>query len=449
MNRLNFANLSSFVNPPELNEYHIYSFNLFHAHFSKQRIQGFFLCLACSFLLFTTQPLNAQPNTPPITPDIELCSVASESVSFQLSTIVTDEQGNFIVYNIQQLPTGGIVMFDSTGDFAYTPQAIGFQDYFIYTACDIYGACSSGTVFIHLAEMESLPPIEPIIQNLSTQSGLSVDICDGNIGWAWANNCFPNLYTVCITHNESLGQIYYINDNCVYYQPAGTTGTDTIKVVGCGDVPPPMIYTCNGWEQMDICSHQYYIITIEPVNIDFTEIHEISCDSIIYIGDLGYPTWVTPTIIDPPSNGNATIVPDGLWSALVYNPYQGFIGSDTVIVECAEATQITCQTGMYIFNVDCTNNQSSAFSNPVVPKLFYDSSSNNLNIQIQHQQFGQIGLTLFSLSGSVAVTAQTTSITPTAYAFSLPSLPNGIYLAMLHFNGRQYVEKIWIGRSTK
>jgi len=356
-----------------------------------------------------------------------------EPVSFQLASVVTDAEGGVLTFSITQLPDAGAITFNPDGSFYYTPQAIGYTDYFVYTACDAAGLCSSANVYINLAEMESLPPIVPTIYNYTTTAGSAITICEGNVGWAWANNCITSLFTVCINHNQSLGQITYLNDNCITYQPLAASGTDTITMVGCGDAPPPIVLTCNGYEQMDMCSHTWFIVSVTPDTNGFTETHTIHCDSTLTIGQLGYPTWVTPTITSPPANGSATIVPDGLWSALQYTPNPGFTGTDTVVVACAQATQLTCQTGTYIFNVDCTNNL------PTTPNAagrtitaYFNSASAQMEVKVTGTPFAMpTHIWIYNLGGS----AVCHTVLPSGEMFvalSAPNLPAGLYLVRWH-----------------
>lgn len=88
----------------------------------------------------------------------------------------------------------------------------------------------------------------------------------------------------------------------------------------------------------------------------FTEIHEINCQQTLIISRLGYPTWSSAIILKSPSNGAATI--KSAWASfdtLIYQPKSGFAGVDTIIVLCAKATQITCDTGIYVVKVSCLN----------------------------------------------------------------------------------------------
>lgn len=396
----------------------------------------FFLFFGSFYSLF------AQPNTPPITPDVFLCSVGFESVNYDLANVVVDMEGNSIAFFISQSPsTGTLDYFSEFGTFTYTPEFIGFEESFVYTVCDYLGACSNGTVYIALAEMEELPPIMPTVVNFTAQAGTTLNICEGNIGWAWANNCIPNLYTVCVTHNETMGQINYVDDNCVAYTPA-QTGTDTIRIVGCGDAPPPIIYTCNGWEQMNTCSYTYYIVSIVPNNNSFTEVYNITCDSTLLIGQLGYPTWVTPSIIDPPANGNAAILTDGLWSSLQYIPNSGFSGSDTIVVECAHATQITCETGTYIVNVECTNSvitQTDAHNSPIV---FYNVPEQKIVLTFTHTPTQSTQVSLFNSSGQLL---ETIAAGVSNYLqIDAKNLPAGMYLLTLQTQNLRNVVKVMV-----
>lgn len=87
----------------------------------------------------------------------------------------------------------------------------------------------------------------------------------------------------------------------------------------------------------------------------FTENHNINCGDTIAIGGLGYPTWAIPEITQLPKHGYAKLLGDFIPANLLeYQAPQYFIGLDTVVIKCAHATQITCDTGIYVFNVGCS-----------------------------------------------------------------------------------------------
>jgi len=311
-----------------------------------------------------------------------------------------------------------------------------FQEYFIYTVCDIYGACTNGTIYITLAEIEEIPPIEPTIVNYTVEIGATTNICEGNIGWAWQHNCIPDLYTVCVYHNDAQGAIYYLSENCISYTPFAL-GTDTIKVIGCGDAPPPMFFTCNGWEQMNTCSHNYYVVSIVPNNNAFTETYNITCDSTLLVGQLGYPTWVVPSIITPPNHGSAAILTDGVWSSMQYIPNPNFNGTDTIVVECAHATQITCETGTYIINVDCTN--GTTLPTPTATtKVWYNAATMKIHIGQGALQQTDNHIWLYNASGVQVFGPGNISHIDAA------NLPAGLYIVRVENENSTFTTKVMV-----
>ncbi len=86
----------------------------------------------------------------------------------------------------------------------------------------------------------------------------------------------------------------------------------------------------------------------------FTEVYSLACGDTIVIGGLGYPTWSIPHILKRPGNGHAILIGDFIEANILqYQSPPCFSGRDTVIIECAHATQITCDTGIYIFEMTC------------------------------------------------------------------------------------------------
>jgi len=89
----------------------------------------------------------------------------------------------------------------------------------------------------------------------------------------------------------------------------------------------------------------------------FTEVHTITCGDTAYIGNLGYPTWNIAEIVQHPALGHAILLGDFIPANLLeYTSPPCVVGRDTVIIECAHATQITCDTGIYVFEMTCPEN---------------------------------------------------------------------------------------------
>ncbi len=114
----------------------------------------------------------------------------------------------------------------------------------------------------------------------------------------------------------------------------------------------------------------------------FTEVHELTCGDSLHIGSLGYPTWNMPVIVNGPAQGEALIGGD-LWYTLIYQSDDHFEGLDTVVVQCAHATQITCDTGIYVFHIGCPTNavvdagavyDSFIYPNPASDYLYINGS---------------------------------------------------------------------------
>lgn len=86
----------------------------------------------------------------------------------------------------------------------------------------------------------------------------------------------------------------------------------------------------------------------------FTEVIPMACGDTSIVGGLGYPTWSPPSIIDRPAFGHASLLGDFIEpNILQYIAPPHFAGSDTVVIECARATQILCETGIYVFDISC------------------------------------------------------------------------------------------------
>ena len=86
----------------------------------------------------------------------------------------------------------------------------------------------------------------------------------------------------------------------------------------------------------------------------FTEVHQIKCGESMSISPLGYPTWNDPKILRSAYYGDSKLIGDLVpANILIYTAPPYFTGSDTVIIQCAHATQITCDTGIYIFQITC------------------------------------------------------------------------------------------------
>jgi hypothetical protein len=98
----------------------------------------------------------------------------------------------------------------------------------------------------------------------------------------------------------------------------------------------------------------------------FTETHQIQCGDTVSISGLGYPTWNDPHILKKPAYGHALLLGDFVPpNSMQYISPPWFEGVDTVVVECAHATQITCDTGIYVFEIGCAESIAPVYVSEV------------------------------------------------------------------------------------
>ncbi len=116
----------------------------------------------------------------------------------------------------------------------------------------------------------------------------------------------------------------------------------------------------------------------------FTEYHTVTCGSILQLGRVGYPTWNEAVVIRAPAHGEAIVQTINFVDSLFYHSESNYFGVDTFIVVCAHATQITCDTGIYIVQTTCGTNttvdatslrQLVAYPNPATHAIFLKSES--------------------------------------------------------------------------
>lgn len=149
----------------------------------------------------------------------------------------------------------------------------------------------------------------------------------------------------------------------------------------------------------------------------FTVYHTVTCGETLMLGAVGYPTWNEAIIIQAPANGVAGII-QGITSAdsLVYLAATGYMGTDTFVVACAHATQITCDTGIYIIETTCAN-AAVEQNAPVAIKVFPNPATNEVLIETS------LPFTAAKLCSNMG------------HAMLVRRWPQGVYHAMLPVDG--------------
>lgn len=95
-----------------------------------------------------------------------------------------------------------------------------------------------------------------------------------------------------------------------------------------------------------------YLLSIDLSGQTFIKDTILQCGDSITIDKLGYPSWNEPVIVQAPKH-NLVYQHGNFKNAMTFVSSPFYKGVDTVIVQCAKATQITCDTGIYIFHSTC------------------------------------------------------------------------------------------------
>jgi len=136
----------------------------------------------------------------------------------------------------------------------------------------------------------------------------------------------------------------------------------------------------------------------------FTEVHPITCGDTVYIGNLGYPTWNVADIVRHPALGHAILLGDFIPANLLeYTSPPCVVGRDTVVIACAHATQITCDTGIYIFEMTCPENIDPVYPTTLAcnDSVYVDNLSGWWAPEIiQHAQNGEARIILEPTDGA-------------------------------------------------
>lgn len=146
------------------------------------------------------------------------------------------------------------------------------------------------------------------------------------------------------------------------------------------------------------------VASLHAVAQTFTEIRNINCGDTAYVENLGYPTWNPPQLVELPNYGHAALLGDFIAPNLLqYTAPPFFDGADTVVIECAYATQITCDTGVYVFNITCSQVISPVFATivPCNDSVYIGNLSGWWAPQIQDQaQHGHARIVLEPTDGA-------------------------------------------------
>jgi len=260
----------------------------------------------------------------PVTVDVLANDIDADD-NIDPTTVAIDEQPN----------NGTVVVDPVTGEVTYTPDP-GFvgSDTFVYSFCDIYGACDTAVVTITVSDTNTAPvanddaevtlPITPVVIDVVANDSDP----EGNLD--------PATVTVLTGPANGATSVDPVTGEVTYTPDPGFSGTDTFTYEVCDDqgLCDTADVTVVVGEQPVAANDSASTDMATPVVVDVVA-NDSDGDGVID------PTSVSVT--SGPTNG--TVVVDPVTGEVTYTPDPGFFGTDVFTYEvcdddgfCDEAT---------------------------------------------------------------------------------------------------------------
>jgi uncharacterized repeat protein (TIGR01451 family) len=278
------------------------------------------------------------PNTAPSAPDQSRTTRVGVEV-IALLTATDPDSGQTLTWNPVPVvaPANGTATIDPGGRFTYTPAA-GFTgiDTVVVEVCDngTPVLCAQPTVRITvtpaaIGDFATTTPSTPVV----------IDVAANDIGPATA----PAVVTQPSNGTAAPGP----GDSVTYTPNAGFTGIDTFEYEICAPGVPTACEVAVVTVIVAVPPNRPPIVgdvdtqTIPDAAVTF----EVSASD----PDPGQTVVFDPASVSGPTNGTATVAPDG---TTTYTPNAGFTGVDTFEVQaCDNGTPVLCATGTVVVTV--------------------------------------------------------------------------------------------------
>jgi len=294
--------------------------------------------------------------------------LVSTPINTPISIDVLANDGPGLTIDSFTQPENGTVELDEeTGELVYTPNPdyVG-EDYFEYTACDIFGNCATTIVAINVFDTPNQPPVggnDNYTFNCETDTLLLMDVTANDVDpengeitiLAYS---IPSDPCATVTQDEENPNILYFDLDCddeacldecyafivIIQDEAGAT--DTTDVVVC---PEPIGL-----------SNENPVAVDDSLSIECGE--SISLNVLLNDFDPNLEDSLFTSIGSNPFNGSITL--DELGNA-VYTADNEFLGTDyfTYIV-CDNGFPELCDTAYVVFDVDCITEFECPIANP-------------------------------------------------------------------------------------
>ncbi|MEZ0538344.1 Ig-like domain-containing protein [Fibrella arboris] len=298
--------------------------------------------------------VNVQPTPPanttlaPVAVDDALLTGVNTPVTGTVAANDSDPQGLPLTFTSGQ-PASGTVVMSPTGAYTYTP-APGYTGpaNFTYSVCNSAGKCDVATVSVLVQQPVNQPPLVTPDVNTFIPGTLTT----GNV---LTNDKDPEgtPLTASVIGTPPAGFSMSPNGSYTYTAPGSQTAPVTVPVQVCDGATPPACTTST--------------LTLTPVPNPTP-----ANDRPIALNDAtrttaGVPTTVNvlandrdpeglplsnPTIVSGPTQGTATVNPNG---TVTYTPPAGFTGVEQVTYQvCDTGSPVQCTTAVVTFTVDPT-----------------------------------------------------------------------------------------------
>jgi gliding motility-associated-like protein len=296
-------------------------------------------------------------NDAPVITDVSTTVVAGTTVPVNVAAGASDPDGDALTYSYGT-PTGVPVTVTVTGNGTIVVTPVNASDTGVVvipvTVCD-NGApvlCDNGTITIHFVSDSTLAntnyPPQAVNDLASTNPNTPVVV---NVK---GNDTDPNgngtIGIPSIINTPNNGTVIVNPDGTITYTPNnGFTGNDTLTYVVCDSGTPSLCDTA--------------MVIVSVINGTIPNHPPVATDDYPTVNE-GTPTVIpvknndsdpdgnsigTPTIIDTPGHGTATVNPDG---TITYTPNPGFTGNDTLTyVVCDNGAPAMCDTANVVINV--------------------------------------------------------------------------------------------------
>ncbi len=327
---------------------------------------NYYICDATSLCDTATVFVTVYGNTnrPPIAIDDYATTSPAYPVDINLVGNDYDPDNDDLVINLSTVtpPSNGSVIINPDGTARYFPnQGFFGTDQFVYSVCDVHGACDTATAYITIftPSNDNDPPIA--VDDLA-QTPQNTPVIIPVLGNDRDPEFQPLTNPVVITGTgPSSGSLSVNSNGTITYTPTPTfLGTVTFDY-----------YTCDELAQCDTATVTITVLPVTPpvnhppvaLTDNFTTlIHQPVVGNVLpndYDPDLDNIT-INPVVVNTVDHGTLTLNPDG---SFLYIPEALFVGIDSFQYQiCDDGTPVLCDLGWAYINV--TNDPQTPLNNP-------------------------------------------------------------------------------------